>query len=165
VAFEHHIHEDGAGFPTGLARRPPTLLSRIVEITDFYDSVTTPPPSGEATITPEDALRLMVHGGRDVFDPVLVKLFVNTIGTYPLGTMVLLDTGETGVVHRRCSDPGEPDRPRVKITTDTAGQPVTPFIVDLKEWDDQRNAYRRSIVEAMAPSEVFSDIIDFTELL
>jgi HD-GYP domain-containing protein (c-di-GMP phosphodiesterase class II) len=165
VAFEHHLHEDGAGFPAGVARRPSTLLSRIVAITDFYDSVTTPPPTGEATFTPEEALRLMVHGGRDVFDPVLVKLFVNTIGTYPLGTMVLLDTGETGVVHRRCSDPGEPDRPRVKVTTDTTGQPVAPFEVDLTEWDEQRGAHRRSIVEAMAPSEVFSDIIEFTELL
>jgi len=86
---------------------------------------------------------------------------VNTIGTYPLGTMVLLDTGETGIVHRRCSDPEAPDRPRIKITTDANGQAVPPFVVDLNDWDDERGAYRRSIVEAMAPTEFFSDVIDF----
>jgi hypothetical protein len=37
--------------------------------------------------------------------------------------------------------------------------------VDLNEWDEERGAYRRSIVEAMAPSEVFADLLDFTELL
>ncbi len=165
VALEHHVEESGAGFPRRSCPRPASLLSRVVAVADFYDSVTTPPPEGHATFTPEEALRLMVHGGKDVFDPVLVKLFVNTIGAYPLGTMVLLDTGETGVVYRRGSEPGEPARPMVKITADTLGNPVAPFVVDLNDLTDEQTAYRRSIVEAMAPSDFFTDVLDFTGVL
>ena len=39
-------------------------------------------------------------------DPVVVKAFINLTGIYPVGTLVVLDTFELGIVHAVESDPG-----------------------------------------------------------
>lgn len=165
VAFEHHILEDESGFPKTEMQVSRTLLGRIVGLVDFYDAVTTSDGGGGPTLAPEEALRLMVNEGRDVFDPALVKVFVNTIGTYPLGTLVRLDTGELGIVHRKSPHLSRGTRPIVKIFRDEFDRPTTPRIVDLGEWDPERNRYRRSIRESVVAAGAFADPQAFTDLV
>ena len=46
-------------------------------------------------------------------DPVIVKAFINLTGIYPVGTLVVLDTFELGIVHAVESAAGDavaPDR-------------------------------------------------------
>lgn len=165
VAFEHHILEDESGFPKTEMQVSRTLLGRIVGLVDFYDAVTTPDDGAGPTVSPEEALRLMANEGSDVFDPALVKVFVNTIGTYPLGTLVRLDTGELGIVHRRNPTLSRGSRPIVKIVRDEHDLPTSPRIVDLNEWDGEQNRYRRSIRESVSPNRYFEDPRAFTELV
>ena len=34
------------------------------------------------------------------YDPLVVKVFVNMLGVYPIGTLVILDTREIGLVYQ-----------------------------------------------------------------
>jgi len=95
VAFEHHRNFDGTGYPT--VRRKPDLFSRIVTIADAYDALTTQRPWRNA-LMPDETLGRMTHEAGRRFDPELMKVFVNTLGLYPIGTLVRLDTGEMGLV-------------------------------------------------------------------
>ena len=112
VAFEHHRHNTGTGFPP--ASRRPDLLSRIVTICDVYDALTTRRPWRSAYL-PDQAIASMLRESGPRFDPALLKTFVSLLGLYPVGSLVRLDNGQLGVV---VSPGGEGDaiaRPHVTL--------------------------------------------------
>jgi hypothetical protein len=88
----------------------------------------------------------ILDGSGTHFDPVLVKLFVEVMGVYPAGTVVVLSSGEAGVV---CRPPavGKPlDRPQVRVIVGVeAGE-----VVDLQERVGVR--YKRSVLGVLNPS-------------
>ncbi len=121
TAFQHHVHYDGkGGYPEHERGRPLHLFSRIVAIADSYDALTTIRPWREA-FPPAEALRIMMEDRGKKFDPTLLKLLVNVLGTYPLGTGVTLSTGERGVVYHGSADAAAFDKPIVKVTHDDKG--------------------------------------------
>lgn len=95
IAFEHHRNLDGSGYP--FSSRTPDVLSRIVTIADVYDAMTTQRP-WRNSFMPDEALGMMMRNAGSRFDPALVKVFVNMLGLYPVGTLVRLDSGDLGVV-------------------------------------------------------------------
>jgi len=165
VSYEHHIHDDGSGFPILRFPRPRDLLSRIVSIADLYDTLTTPDISGTAACAPEEAVNLLLTRGEALFDRALIKVFVNTLGTYPLGTVVRLDTGEVGVVLSKPSQLSKSSMPVVKVIEGPDGKPVAPFLADLNEKDPVAQDFRRKIVSTQSPTSYFGDTNEFTELL
>lgn len=58
------------------------------------------------------------------FDPMIVRVLVNVMGLYPLGTVVVLDTGEVAVVYHNSNDPRLFEKPWVKVVKDANGQLV-----------------------------------------
>ncbi len=76
----------------------PHLLSRIVEISRHYDLLTQ--GSEGTTHTPDIALQKMMMKMGSFYDTQLLKLFVNIVGIYPVGSVVELSTGEKALVMR-----------------------------------------------------------------
>jgi HD-GYP domain-containing protein (c-di-GMP phosphodiesterase class II) len=116
AGFEHHLDFDLGGYPK-LANKHHrlTLVGRIIAIADCYDAITTPRPYRTVNLTPFDGIRFLIENMGRKFDPILVKMFIELLGVYPIGTMVRLSNGEEGVVFRSPS-PGAPlDRPLVRI--------------------------------------------------
>ncbi|HET8645244.1 MAG TPA: HD domain-containing phosphohydrolase, partial [Vicinamibacteria bacterium] len=95
VAFEHHQCPDGSGYPAH--SRAPDIFSRMVSIAEEYDALTTERPWRRALL-PDEALGAMLAGSVRRFDGALLKVFANTIGLYPVGTLVRLTTGALAVV-------------------------------------------------------------------
>ena len=145
VAFEHHGGVDGGGYPK-LGRRP-HLFSRIVAIAAAYDALTTTRPWRKAFL-PDEALGLMLADAGKRFDPALLKVFVNTLGLYPVGTVVRLSTGELGVVAYSGVEGDRATRPMVALLG-TDGRPGS--LVDLSERDAD-GRYRRSVVTSEDPA-------------
>ncbi len=152
VAFEHHqwVHE--GGYPQSIRFREPHIFSRIVAIADTYDALTTSRPHRDGYL-PTEALRIMLDDAGKKYDPTLLRVLVNILQVYPMGTMVLLDTREIASVYHNHSDPELHLRPIVRILTDGKGQPITPAIADLSETDDSGD-HPRSIVRTLEPDEV-----------
>jgi len=152
-AYEHHMDYNLGGYPKVARRRNLNLFSRIIQIVDTFDGMTTAKPYREAYL-PDEALKVMLKESGTRFDPTLLKIFINMIGLYPLGTFVQLDTGEMGLVFHNSNDPGKYDRPRVKLVMDSQGNKIPSRIVDLGEQGGSSSTkFKRSIVKSVDPTK------------
>ncbi len=93
--LEHHLDYSGAGYPD-LSTKKPTLFARIIRIVDSYDAMTTPRIYQEVR-SPFEALKYIIKS-KDIYDPSLVKVFLDIMGIYPPGSIVLLKGGIKGVM-------------------------------------------------------------------
>jgi putative nucleotidyltransferase with HDIG domain len=130
IVKEHHERADGSGFPAHLANDQISPLAQIVGIVDFYDSMVSRRGARPAMI-PHDAVRqLFLAGEQGHFEKSLVELMIRSIGVYPVGSLVRLNTGEQAVVVG--VNPRQRLKPLVKVTTDPQGGAYTmPIEVDL----------------------------------
>ena len=144
VAFEHHRHNTGSGFPP--ASRRPDLLSRIVTICDVYDALTTKRPWRNAYL-PDQAVASMLRESGPRFDPALLKTFVAMLGVYPIGSLVRLNSGQLGVVVSPGTEADGLTRPLVTLVGKN-GQPAA--TIDLKERNGS-GTYARTIVSCEDP--------------
>lgn len=113
AVFEHHITFDGKGYPELLNRRTPTLYARIVSIADAYNAMTSGRVYHRKKSLPDEVITNMVNRIGTAFDPLLLKIFVNAMGVYPVGTVVTTSTNEIGIVAR--NNPSDPEKPQIKI--------------------------------------------------
>jgi len=94
----HHERADGSGYPLGLLNKEIPICGRIAGIVDSFDAMTSKRPFSTHTMSPHDAITALyeVRGGQ--FQTDLVEQFIQTVGMYPTGTLVELNTGEVAVV-------------------------------------------------------------------
>ncbi len=97
LALQHHERYNGSGYPFGLKGDTIGTYGQIVGIVDFYDAITTDRPYQKA-IQPHEAIRQVYERGEGEFNRLMVERFIQCIGIYPFGTLVLMDTEEMGIV-------------------------------------------------------------------
>ncbi len=130
IVREHHERHDGTGFPSGLGTDHISTLAKIVGIVDVYDAMVSRRGPRPAMI-PHDAVRqLFLAGERGQFSKTLVEIMIRSIGVYPVGSLLKLNTGEQAIVVG--VNPQQRLKPLVKITTDPqGGSYATPIEIDL----------------------------------
>lgn len=111
----HHEHFDGSGYPQGLEGKKIPKIARIAALVDCYDAMITPRPhaparSSFAAIQELMELKDVHHQG------ALVEQFVQTIGMFPTGALVELNTGEVGIVVAQ--NPQRRLRPQLVVVLD-----------------------------------------------
>lgn len=150
VALQHHVHFAGEGYP----RKPGAWTlhrhSRIVTVADVFDAMTTPRNYRTRPLAPGKALGF-IHGMRGrIFDPVVVKAFIQAMGVYPVGSGVELNTGDIAVVIRQNRELGHLHRPWVAIANSPSGDAL-----DLAARENGRHRYSiiRSADELLAPAQ------------
>jgi len=116
-AFEHHLNCDLSGSPRTHYVRELSLVGKILRIADVYETLTSGQGNPPLAFTPDEALRLMWTERGKSFDPLLMKYFVSVMGIYPIGTIVELSTGETGIVMDYLSE-ADRDLPCVMLLKD-----------------------------------------------
>ena len=104
AAFEHHQHNDAFGYPKvdGDLRQHP--FSQIVSLADAYEALTAARVYYSVQMPPDEAVRILLAKRGPTFNAVMVKAFVNMIGIFPIGTLLKLDTGESGLVMHQTRD-------------------------------------------------------------
>jgi len=158
--FDHHLTSDLSGYPKLYRKKEVSLFGRIIQIADAYDAMTTPRIYKKIPYTPEQALALMLLEKAVHFDPLLLKIFIGLVGIYPLGSLVLLNTREIGIVYKPNSDGNCLDRPTILLVDrDAEGNPVKEM-VSLAETDGEGN-YKRSIVKTLDPYKYHIDIAKY----
>jgi HD-GYP domain-containing protein (c-di-GMP phosphodiesterase class II) len=156
VSFEHHLRLDLSGYPQLFFKKDLNLYSRMVTIADVYDSMTSGRVYAKVPLTPDVALKRMMEQVGRGFDPVLFKVFINMLGIYPVGSVVLLNNGEVGVV-MKCN-PDELSRPEVAIIADRSGKRDKVEVVDLTGIDERTGEYKRIIIKTIEPQPYKLDI-------
>ena len=157
--FEHHLNCDLSGYPKLIRKRDITLFGKIIKISDCYDAMTTPRIYRSKPYRPEQALAIMVRE-KNAFDPILLKVFIGIIGIYPIGSLVLLDTKEMGVVYETNPDPQCINRPKVILISQSEGKRRIGPAVDLAEMDGETKSYKRGIVKALDPKKYHVNIVE-----
>ena len=162
VAHEHHMKSDLTGYPRSIRARSLGIFSRIVAVADGFDAATTRRAYQTIPIEPDQVLREMWTNPRRGYDPIVVKALINLIGVYPIGTCVILDTFEVGIVSQANPDREFLNRPVVRIAIDPTGGILSPpgLAVDLTERSADGN-YVRSIVKVTNPDRYNLTVGDY----
>lgn len=149
VALQHHVQFDAKGYPRKPGPWEIHPFVKIVSVADVYDAMTTPRIYREHVLRPDSALRFIARGSGGLFDPLVVKVFIRTMGVYPVGTVVRLDSREYAVVTRQNERCGHMHRPIVAILDPEgrAGEQV-----DLTEQTGD-GSYRRSIIDSVRDAQ------------
>ncbi len=97
IILNHHERLNGKGYPNGRHGDEISRLTRIVSIVDVFDAMTSDRCYQDA-FQPQHALSELYNMAPDELDQDLVEGFIKCIGIYPVGSIVELNTGHTGVV-------------------------------------------------------------------
>lgn len=159
VAFEHHMKTDLTGYPRPRRPRTQGIFSRLVAVADGFDAATTRRAYQTVPIEPDEVLREMWTNPRRGYDSTIVKALINLLGIYPVGTCVILDTFEVGIVQAANPAPERLNRPAVALVADANGASLPPpgVIVDLAEQNPD-GSFVRSIVKVTNPERYGLDI-------
>jgi len=149
VALEHHMNNDLSGYPKLRGQREIDFYSKIVTIADNYDAMTASRIYSRIPFPPDKALNIMLENSYH-YDPHLLRLFINMIGVFPVGSLVYLDSGEMGLVCK--NDPPEHDRPEVLIIANASGEKVDSFMANLNE-KNSSGKYVKNIVKTLDPNK------------
>ena len=97
IALHHHERRDGSGYPDHLAGDAISELAQMAAIVDVYDALTSD-RSYHKGIAAAEALRKIYEWSKFHFNPVFAQDFMRCVGIYPVGTMVMLESGRLAVV-------------------------------------------------------------------
>lgn len=115
IAFGHHERFDGSGYPLQLKNENIQINARIVAVADVYDALTSDRVYRKK-LKPNEVYEYITSLGVNHFDPRVIENFVKYVTIYPIGTGVLLNSRERGIVVR--DNRSMPTRPVVRIVYD-----------------------------------------------
>ena len=152
IATQHHEMLNGKGYPNNLMGDEIHRFGQMTAIADVYDALTSARVYKPA-MPPHFALGRIYQNKNIEFNGDLVDLFVKTLGLYPVGSLVQLDTNEVGVVAE--PNPDNFRQPKVGcFITRYKKFRQFPYLVDLAN-DPQEN---RKIVKVLNPSKYKIDV-------
>jgi HD-GYP domain-containing protein (c-di-GMP phosphodiesterase class II) len=158
--FDHHLKYDLSGYPKLFQKKKVSLFGRILQIADAYDAMTTPRVYKKKPYTLDETLAIMLKDSGGHFDPTLLKIFIALVSVYPIGSLVLLDTEELGIVYKPNPDPKWIGRPQVILLGRGEKEEGKHQVVDLIEADGKGH-YIRSIVKTLDPNQYHIDIAKY----
>lgn len=129
ITLHHHERRDGTGYPDMQAEGQISELAQMAAIVDVYDAITSDRCYHKG-MPAADALRKIYEWSKFHFNPALTQEFMRCVGIYPVGTMVMLESGRLGVV----VEPHETNllTPKVNVFFNTRSQTyIRPELLDL----------------------------------
>lgn len=160
ITLHHHERRDGSGYPDKQAEGRISELAQMAAIVDVYDALTSDRCYHKAMPAAE-ALRKIFEWSKFHFNPALVQEFIRCVGIYPVGTLVLLESGRLGVVTELHET--KLLEPKVNVFFHTGHQAyITPVSIDLSRPMGKGGADR--IVGYEPPSKWQVDPMRFLEI-
>lgn len=139
IILFHHERINGLGYP--LKIKDISLECRIVNVCDAFDEMIC--GIGCKRIKVHEAIEYLKFYKDKMFDAKVVDVFLNFTAVYPVGTHVLTNEGETGVVVGQNKD--FQDRPLLRIIKDKDGNIVKEKII--KNMIEIQNLFIEEVLE------------------
>jgi putative nucleotidyltransferase with HDIG domain len=130
IVVEHHECLNGSGFPHKLTGDSLSVLAQLVGLVDTYDGMVSR-RGGRPAMQPHDAIRQLFRlGDTGQYPKDLIHAMIGSLGVYPIGSLVLLNTAEQAVVVG--VNHSQRLKPVVKVITGRHGESYpTPTRIDL----------------------------------
>ncbi len=144
VCLHHHEKVDGSGYPHRLQGEQISLMAKMGAVCDVYDAITSNRPYKQGW-DPAESIRKMAEW-KGHFDELVFQAFVKTVGIYPVGALVRLQSGRLAVVMEQ--NPKALLAPRVKVFFSAKSRlPLPQSVVDLSKITDQDRIVGRESAE------------------
>ncbi len=130
VAYCHHEHLDGSGFPRGLKGGQISDYTRMISIVNIYDNLTAAKP-GTKALNHYEAMTVLLDKAGQHFDEILLSSFNRCLGTYPVGYVVEMNTGELAMIVEE--NDTQRLRPKILLLTDPEKVPIPKRVVNLAD--------------------------------
>jgi len=146
---EHHLRYDRKGYPALGTDYPMNPQSQIIAVSDCYDAMTTMRAYQKAK-QPLEALEIMGKLSGKSLDANILTVLKSVMGSYPIGTMVRLNSMEVGVITG--TGPAGQGPIKIQVLVDRQGNPLLrPEEVELAEIAARTPHPRRSILGTVNP--------------
>ncbi len=125
---------DGSG-PLGLSGNGISNTARVVGLLTVFEALVAFRPYRKRLL-PRDAIQALINKHKNEFDQELLKMLIESISLYPVGSYVQLNSGDVGqiiVVNQRL-----PLRPKVRLSMDRHGNNIVSRLVDLQTQSNLR---------------------------
>ena len=158
IIEQHHEFEDGSGYPNKLKSGQISKLSKIVAVTNAYDDYCNS-PHNEKHLTPYEAMSQMYS--EEKYDKNILSIFINRLGVYPPGTLVMLSDGSiAGVTAVNHEDLLHPQL----VLYDVNVPKEEAAIIDLSEEGDlkiEKTIRRNEVPSEVLPYLNFGDSVNY----
>lgn len=139
VCLHHHEKFDGSGYPHGLKGEEISIFARMGAVCDVYDAVTSDRPYKKAWEAAHAIREMAAWKGH--FDERIFQHFVKTVGIYPVGALVRLESERLAVVMEQSEQSLLMPKVKVLMSIRTR-KPVEPRIIQLGKCRDADSIIR-----------------------
>jgi HD-GYP domain-containing protein (c-di-GMP phosphodiesterase class II) len=119
IVLQHHERWDGEGYPRHISGAAIDMGARIVSVADAFEAMVSHKPYRNSMMGYQAMKNLLSDNSRR-FDPDVLKAFIQTMGIYPIGSIILLNNGCLARVIEVHGD--APLRPRIRVLVDEFGK-------------------------------------------
>lgn len=155
IVRHHHERADGSGYPDGLFGGSLPDPARMVAVVDAYDNMT----GGyyRRPMTHTNALRVLKNDAAEEYGLDLVEEFIRCLGTYPVGSLVELNSGSVVMVVG--SNPSARLKPMIMFVRNEEGRFEKPRMLnDLSRYSDEDLTARWGIRRLVDPIDYGIDV-------
>lgn len=136
VCLHHHEKINGRGYPKGLKGDEVSLYAKMGAVCDVYDAITSNRPYKTGWDPAESLMKMATWTKEGHFDERVFQAFVKSMGIYPTGSLVKLQSGRLAVVVEQGK--GSLLSPIVRVFFSTkSNQPIPVELIDLSKSVDQ----------------------------
>nr|WP_298680858.1 HD domain-containing phosphohydrolase [uncultured Treponema sp.] len=118
LVLQHHERWDGKGYPNGLDKDSIEIGARIIAVVDAFVAMTSQKAYRSALLGYDAMKTLLADKGRR-FDYEVIKAMIQSIGVYPIGSIVLMN--DTSIARVIGIIPDAPLRPLIRVLIDETG--------------------------------------------
>ena len=146
TVFQHHERENSQGYPLGLKGDEIMDYAKIIGLCDSYEAMTHSRPHRKS-IMQYDSVKQLIESREQQFSPQILKLFLQELTIYPIGSYVKLNNAAIGRVI--ATDKFQPMRPVINLLIDGKGNRVA-----VVETIDLAKNYVLTILDVVPEEEI-----------
>jgi HD-GYP domain-containing protein (c-di-GMP phosphodiesterase class II) len=122
AAVQHHERWDGEGYPARLSGQNIDIGARVISVADAFEAMVSPRAWRDSLVGYQAMKNLLADNARR-FDPDIIKAMIQSMGIYPVGSIVLMNNSTIARVidsHKEA-----PLRPIIRVLIDEFAKPYT----------------------------------------